>query len=231
MPATITTTHPTATTKESSSLSEYERSRAVNIERNNARLVALGLLTADEAQRSNDAAWKRNTTDNTTHDKDASTKKRKKGQLRQPGQSKRKSLRVQGRDPEKGPQEGRRLVDDEPTVDDNSNIAHVRQTRVETRRRARADVRVTEAERTRAARENRTATYAHCLHRVRTMTDRALHSRIRAVERAAGKHCVVKMAVFKSCLQDEGLWELADAAADALERLKALQPPPASDES
>ena len=32
-------------------------------------------------------------------------------------------------------------------------------------------------------------------------------------------------AIFKSCLQDEGMWELADAASKALERLKALQPP------
>ena len=31
-------------------LSEYERTRAVNIERNNARLVELGLLTVAEAQ-------------------------------------------------------------------------------------------------------------------------------------------------------------------------------------
>ena len=34
------------------------------------------------------------------------------------------------------------------------------------------------------------------------------------------------MAIFKSCLQDEYRWELSQEASDALERLKALQPPP-----
>ena len=84
-------------------------------------------------------------------------------------------------------------------------------------------------------------------------------SKVRAIERAAGKHCVVKMgkcavrylsiqcrtaclcnvanscdlksfyfslAIFKSCLQDENMWELAQLASEALERLKALLPPP-----
>lgn len=50
--------------------------------------------------------------------------------------------------------------------------------------------------------------------------------KVRAIERAAGKHCVVKMAIFKSCLQDENMWELAELASEALERLKALLPPP-----
>jgi hypothetical protein len=62
--------------------------------------------------------------------------------------------------------------------------------------------------------------------RVKTMTEKALANRVKAIERAAGKHCVVKMAIFKSCLQDEGMWDLAKLASDALERLKALQPPP-----
>jgi hypothetical protein len=77
-----------------------------------------------------------------------------------------------------------------------------------------------------AALENPTATYAHALKRVRTMTEKRLQNRVKAIERAAGKHCVVKMAIFKSCLQDEGLWELAGLATAALERLKALQAPP-----
>jgi hypothetical protein len=33
------------------------------------------------------------------------------------------------------------------------------------------------------------------------------------------------MAIFKSCLQDEGKWELAEVASEALERLKALREP------
>ena len=77
-----------------------------------------------------------------------------------------------------------------------------------------------------AAKKNPTATYEHCLMRVKTMTEKGLLNRVKAIERAAGKHCVVKMAIFKSCLQDEGRWELAGVASDALERLKALKPIP-----
>ena len=43
------------------------------------------------------------------------------------------------------------------------------------------------------------------------------------IERAAGRHCVVKMAIFKCCLQDEGMWDLAEQASEALERLKGLK--------
>ena len=77
-----------------------------------------------------------------------------------------------------------------------------------------------------AAKKNPTATYDHCLMRVRTMTDKALANRVKSIERAAGKHCVVKMAIFKSCLQDQGLWELAELASESLERLKELKPIP-----
>eukprot|EP00979_Chaetoceros_neogracilis_P013114 scaffold3675_cov242-Chaetoceros_neogracile.AAC.2 len=62
--------------------------------------------------------------------------------------------------------------------------------------------------------------------RVRSMTEKGLRNRVKAIERAAGKHCVVKMAIFKSCLQDEDMWALAEEARDALERLKALKPIP-----
>jgi hypothetical protein len=58
------------------------------------------------------------------------------------------------------------------------------------------------------------------------MTETALERRVCAIEKATGKHCVVKMAIFKSCLQDEGMWHLAELAEQALERLKALLPPP-----
>ena len=54
------------------------------------------------------------------------------------------------------------------------------------------------------------------------MSPKALASRIRVIENAAGKHCVVKMAIFKSCLQDVGMWDLAEDANDALERLMVM---------
>jgi len=58
------------------------------------------------------------------------------------------------------------------------------------------------------------------------MSEKALENRIRAIERAAGKFCVVKMAIFKCCLEEEGYVELAVKASESLERLKALLPPP-----
>jgi RNA-binding protein YhbY len=86
-------------------------------------------------------------------------------------------------------------------------------------------VEVSEQGAAQAARENPTASYEHCLMRVRTMTEKGLSNRAKSIERAAGKHSVIKMAIFKSCLQDQGLWDLAEIASKALERLKALKAP------
>ena len=55
--------------------------------------------------------------------------------------------------------------------------------------------------------------------RVRTMTDPALANRIKAIERAKGKHAVVKMRLFARVLFLEGNEGLADDAAAALARL------------
>merc|ERR1712194_748134 len=92
--------------------------------------------------------------------------------------------------------------------------------------RQRAAIEVAKAGGKTAAKENPTATYEHCLMRVRSMTEKGLMNRVRAIERASGKHCVVKMAIFKSCLQDRNMWDLANLASESLERLKALLPPP-----
>ena len=51
-----------------STLSEYEKSRARHIERNNARLRSLGLITVAQERRLNDAAWGRGSTDNNEED-------------------------------------------------------------------------------------------------------------------------------------------------------------------
>ena len=51
-----------------SALSEYEKSRARNIERNNARLRSLGLITVAQERRANDAAWGRGSVDDDEED-------------------------------------------------------------------------------------------------------------------------------------------------------------------
>jgi hypothetical protein len=198
-----------------SSLSDYERIRAKNIERNNARLRALGLISSNEEEQSNAFAWKKKSA---PIQKSGVGKKRKRDDQ---SVSSRKSLRLQGKQPN-----GTELPEEEP-VKDNDEIQKERQGRIlECRKvRLRRALEVSEAGAERAAKENPTASYEHCLMRVRTMTEKGLINRVKAIERAAGKHSVIKMAIFKSCLQDEGLWNLAELASRALERLKALKPP------
>lgn len=66
-----------------------------------------------------------------------------------------------------------------------------------------------------------TASYQHTLMRVRTMSEPALKNRIAAIERAKGKHAVVKMRLFARVTFLEGLEALARSATEAFERLVA----------
>jgi hypothetical protein len=224
----------------SAELSDYEVQRARNIERNNARLRALGLISTKEEKVSNAIAWKTNDdvsqSKQTTQEKDAEesadedeyidTKSPQKSRKRKALQTTptRKSSRLQGLQAEAGGSDA--ITATTTTI----SSKQYRQERVEECRQVRQEAAVRMAASiggaAQAAKENPTATYEHCLFRVRTMTDKALERRICAIERATGKHCVVKMAIFKSCLQDEGMWHLAELAEQALERLKALLPPP-----
>jgi len=216
----------------SSSMSEYEKLRAKNISKNNARLRSLGLISSLEEQRSNAAALgeddKAITTSTTTTtignektvlaqprpSSSSITKKRKSRVV--DGEASRKSLRLQGINV---------VVDSstKTTMIEEERIERVKECREMRLRSAQV---VFEAGLEVAAKENPTATYDHCLMRVRSMSEKGLGNRIKAIERSVGKHCVVKMAIFKSCLQDEGLWTLADLAAESLERLKGLVSPP-----
>jgi hypothetical protein len=243
---TMTTKTPLAaitssTTGSADELSDYEVHRARNIERNNARLRALGLISIQEERESNAIAWKTQLLPQTTQEKNAEessaeqeeyidTESPQKSRKRKAVQTAttlpcRKSSRLQGLDAI--------LAATTTTMTTNSTTStskEYRQERVEECRQARQQAAVRMAATVdgaaQAAKENPTATYEHCLFRVRTMTNKALRRRVCAIERATGKHCVVKMAIFKSCLQDQGMWHLAELAEQALERLKALLPPP-----
>jgi hypothetical protein len=225
-------------------LSDYEVHRARNIERNNARLRALGLISTQEEKVSNAIAWKTNLSQQpTTQDDNAEgesadedeyidstgspQKSRKRKALKsEPTLPSRKSSRLQGLQAEGGSDNA---ITATTTTATNSSKEY-RQERVEECRLARQQnavrIAATVGGAAQAAKENPTATYEHCLMRVRTLTEKALERRVCAIEKATGKHCVVKMAIFKSCLQDEGMWHLAELAEQALERLKALLPPP-----
>ena len=221
-------------------LSSYEVTRAKNIERNNARLRSLGLISAREEEKSNDAAWGRQIK-SPTHEYDSSSdeeyrpgkkgesRKKRRGSPTAPREGSRKSRRIMNLPAERSTDgyEHNGVM----TTEHEERIRAEREAIVIECREARqrAAIEVAKAGASAAGRENPTATYEHCLMRVRTMSEKGLANRIRAIERAAGKHCVVKMAVFKSCLQDENMWELAEEAAGALERLKGLLPPPPKD--
>ena len=205
--------------------SEYEIKRAKNIERNNAKLRSLGLISKQEEAISNAKAYKQvgekneekiNKSNNTVSEK----RKKRISENTAPGT--RKSARIRGL-------EADNIVKTSPISSmPILNTKEERKQRVKECREARLRAAQEVANSTNSSQtiKNRTATYDHCLMRVRTMTEKGLQNRIKAIERAAGKHCVVKMAIFKCCLQDESLWDLASLAAEALERLKMFIPPP-----
>ncbi|CAM9354803.1 unnamed protein product [Chrysoparadoxa australica] len=64
-----------------------------------------------------------------------------------------------------------------------------------------------------------TASKEHTQHRVRTMSDKALATRIKMVERAQGRYASLKMKLFAEVLREEGKLELAVLAEHALDRL------------
>ena len=67
-----------------------------------------------------------------------------------------------------------------------------------------------------------TASYEHTLMRVQTMSEKALGSRIRVIEKCKGQHAVLKMRLFARVLCLEGYEELAWEATEALQRLIAV---------
>ena len=67
-----------------------------------------------------------------------------------------------------------------------------------------------------------TASYEHTLMRVRSMSDKALWTRMRKIETAQGRHAVVKMRLFGQIAFLEKKDELAEACVKALGRLVAL---------
>lgn len=209
-------------------LSDYEQKRAVNIARNNDRLRALGLISKLEEERSNAAAWGEKSDMPALRRSDDTTCRKKKCTTK-PSHPARKSRRLEGGKPEHVAKDN---IDDYdtprrrslriPTFDLSESECNARVLECrEARQRAALEI-----EGAGDASKDLSASYAHSLMRVRSMTEKALASRVKAIERAKGKNCVVKMATFKSCLQDEGMFDLAKAASEALERLKALESPP-----
>mmetsp|Transcript_61563 Transcript_61563/g.74040 ORF Transcript_61563/g.74040 Transcript_61563/m.74040 type:complete len:298 (+) Transcript_61563:80-973(+) len=205
-------------------LNEYEKTRARNIEKHNARLRMLGLITSSEEDESNNSAWGRgrqNIIGSGISRKRKATRKNEEDnncRRKQNSLPTRRSVRLLGLDCDNID----KLDDDEDGIDNRKEKLQQKRLRIVGECRA-ARLRIAQevgSDFSKAASENPTATYEHCLMRVKTMTNKGLANRIKAIERCAGKHCVVKMAIFKSCLQDENEWDLANLACESLERLK-----------
>mmetsp|Transcript_9745 Transcript_9745/g.20605 ORF Transcript_9745/g.20605 Transcript_9745/m.20605 type:complete len:248 (-) Transcript_9745:1467-2210(-) len=246
---TIKTASANAVGEQQSALSEYEQARARNIERNNARLRSLGLISIAEERKSNDTAWGRHikliSNDDDDDEESSSEEEYIEGETSSKKKKKKRS-RCSALPPREGSRKSRRLMhlpseNDPGDIDDETLLRETvsdRKERIQKEREAlvvecrearqRAAIEVAKAGVEIAGEKNPTATYEHCLMRVRSMTEKGLMNRVRAIERAAGKHCVVKMAIFKSCLQDENMWDLAKLASESLERLKGLLPPPSN---
>lgn len=66
---------------------------------------------------------------------------------------------------------------------------------------------------------NPTATYEHTYMRIRTMSNKALRTRVKVIENARGRDCVVKMRMFAEMLLLCAKPSLARGAQEALDRL------------
>ena len=149
------------------------------IARNEAKLRALGLLTAKDDLAAAVAPPKKEPV------------KRKKPNV--PAQPSRKSRRTQGVAPEYAPSAAVGgddvLFSDAPEEDDEAAAAREEQRmrRYERlfRRHAEEGLQLPE-----------TATYRHTVMRVDTMSEAALSNRVRVIERAAGSYAVIKMKQF-----------------------------------
>ena len=192
--------------------SEYELLRERNIARNKAVMLALGLIDDDVTLHKAARATKKA--------KPAAAKKRKAAA--EPREGSRRSKRVQGQTPEgaAGADEAAvaRPEEDDDDVDDSRH------------EEARAAHEARWSGQQRRATIVGTASYAHTLMRVRTMSEAALWTRMKKIEQAKGQHAVTKMRLFARVCFLEEYFDLADACTEALARLVAALGDPCEDE-
>lgn len=196
----------------SNAISDYELLRQQKILRNEEKLRSLGLLTSKEEPK----ARKSMTTTGTQNQHRESIKKRNTRSSVQEHNppSKRMSLRLRGIDPF-------------PTGKKKSNKSHLHQnlskgTLVEAKNgntTANWNEPTARTVNIQSTGNNKTTTKEHCQMRIRTMTIPQLQQRIRIIERARGAHCVAKLTIMYECCIDANLYELAEQANDAIQRL------------
>ena len=169
--------NPIKTEPAPNELSSYEKLRINNIKRNNAKLRELGLISEAEEEQSNAIAEGINepTKHNDKGDKEntntgASQKKRKRKEV--PTEGSRKSLRIQGVGVDMEPLDKIILNKEDILAERIVRVKECREVRL------RAAKAVAAAGGEKAAEENPTATYEHCLMRVKSLSDKRLQTRV-----------------------------------------------------
>lgn len=157
-----------------SDLSSYEKLRIQNIIRNNAKLRALGLISESEERTSNLMAQGIEESDEEDKNQVVDTTKKKRKRESTPlREGSRKSRRLQKLDVEIKPHgEKQSNVKEDIEKERLDRVKECREVRL------RAAKAVAEAGAEKASKENPTASYEHCLMRVRTMTPKKLENRV-----------------------------------------------------
>ena len=208
-------------------LSEYEILRQQKILRNEEKLRSLGLLTTKKESVAR-KSYKRTDLDHPPVE--TSTKPTAVTESNAVVPSRRMSLRLQGIDPfprgkknfMKLPMKKLMQWSDNALVDvtnvnsDNDRVVHqqpaqsVRQTVSQPQQQLLLQPKSS---------HNKSTTKEHCQMRIRTMTIPQLQQRIRIIERAQGQHCIAKLAIMQECCIEANLYELAQQAQEAIQRL------------
>mmetsp|Transcript_19405 Transcript_19405/g.34588 ORF Transcript_19405/g.34588 Transcript_19405/m.34588 type:complete len:302 (+) Transcript_19405:83-988(+) len=199
--------------------SAYQVAREANLKRNLEELRALGLLSDEDVQQAQSGS--------DAKAPEVTKAKRKKKQLESAAKPSRKSRRLRNQGPELGFTDTSQCHNSEQ--DGNENEMEDEESRESI---AAYNHRITmerKIERLKALHlenettyNNPTATYEHTWLRVRTMKDAALKNRVKAIERACGQHCIVKMRMFAEVLIIANKPDLAQLAEEALARLWKL---------
>lgn len=206
-------------------LNEFEAQRRVNMARIKSKLLELRLGVAKaelEAHARGRGRGKENDVDDAATVKKRKIQKTKSKRARETtglderktegdNSVRRRSSRLRGVAASRVETGGEEEIEGEDEVEDDE-------------RRALHETAAAEYAKRHAGKQERativgTASYQHTLMRVRTMDEAALGRRIAAIERAKGKHAVIKMRLFARVLFLEGHEWLASDAAEALERL------------
>ena len=207
-------------------MSAYEIARAARIRENQQFMTKLGL---DNAKKHLAASASVKKSSSSSSSSSSTAKPRKRKATKPPTGPTRRSSRLKGGPTHFVALTGNETYEDvEYSSDDDDDVRQRSKEEMEELDIAR------KAQRTRLYKEllgrhndnglklPPTATYEHTVMRVSTMSEKKLYTRVKVIERAAGKYAVLKMRMFAEVLLLEGMEEIATEAQQALARLLEL---------